>query len=85
MTDLSVKLAKQDRVRDYPVRKYIKRKLKTLTVEDKVAIINEIHINKASHDFTARFHRVSRSTVRYLIKKVKKCPQYIKELTSADI
>ena len=71
--------------KDYPVKGYAKRNLKTLSIDEKINIIYKARILKESYDYIVRSHRISRGSISYLVKKVKDNSNYINELTSYEI
>lgn len=63
-----------------PARKYKKRHLKCLEVEERTAIIYEYLVECCSQEDIARRHRVSAALVGRLTKAMKKNPEMIQEL-----
>ena len=76
---------KQVPCKDYHPTHYRRRKMHELSTDDKIAIINSVIVDKESHLEAARIHKVILSIVRFLVKKVKKNTEYVKELLMIDL
>ena len=65
---------------DWPRPKYRKRRQHELSIEDKVAIVHSVLVEKNSNITTAQKFRVTPALVSLLLCKVKKAPKYFEEL-----
>ena len=53
-----------------------------LSIAEKTTIVYDVVVNQWSHKDVANKHKVKPSLVQYLVSKVKRNPQYLKELMS---
>ena len=74
---LSKAITHELKSKDYPVRNYAKRNLKSLSLDEKINILYEAKVIKKSYDDIARSRRISRASISYLVKKVKDNAGYI--------
>jgi hypothetical protein len=70
--------------RDFPGRKYAKRKSSQLRVEEKIAIVHAVVVDDRSYDEAARLHRVSKALAKSLVAKAKKNNEFLKDLIASQ-
>ena len=69
--------------RGYPeyicsTRGYKKKKLKDLTIEEKIDIINDVMVEKDYHDNICSRFGIGRESIKTLLKNIKKDPSYLR-------
>ena len=71
-------------VGDIPSRRSLKRRYHQLSHPDMINIVHNVLVLKESWEDTIRMHRVSRATLQFLLRKVKKNPKYFKEVQAKE-
>ena len=57
--------------KDYPFKKYKKKRLSELSALEKTQILYEKHVEYLTHEEIAKAHRISKASASYLQKKAK--------------
>ena len=69
----------------YQIQGYKRRKLRELSIDEKIGIVDDVMVKKDSHDNVCSRYGIGRESIKTILKSMKKDPFYLRKQHNKDL